>query len=150
MTTTPKNSGTRRGSTRVPITNPSAAPQNAVNGKSVSSSNHWTSRCTAVAGMNAAIGNTTTAAKIPWMAPATIFSIATPLIDSGAITRSSISRVNPNSVTSGRATDCTPWNMHAIATTPGTNRLENVDSPADPPTPSPILGNTYVNTKTNS
>ncbi len=93
--------------------------------------------------MNAAIGKTTTAANIPWSPPATIFSIATPEIGSGAITRSSISRVNPNSCTSGSATACTPWNMHAIATTPGTNRLENVVSPApEPPTPKPIFGNT--------
>ena len=124
---------------------------NAVSGSSVRIGSHCTSRCTGVAGMNAANGNTTSAANIPWIPPATTFSIATPAIGSGAITRSSISRVNPNSCTSGSATACTPWNMHAIATTPGTSRLEKVVSPEpEPPTPNPIFGNTYVNTKTKS
>ena len=79
---------------------------------------------------------------MPWIPPATIFSIATPEMESGAITRSSISRVKPNSVTRGKATACTPWNMHAIATTPGTRRLENVEDSFPPPTARPILGNT--------
>ena len=71
-------------------------------------------------------------------------------IGSGASTRSSISRVYPNSCTIGSATDWMPWKMIASATTPATSSVENVRSrrrPA-PPTPWPIFGNTYVNTNT--
>src|SRR5262245_46549201 len=42
-----------------------------------------------------------------------------------------------------------PWNMIASATTPATRIVENSVSPEPlPPTPCPILGNTYVKTKT--
>ncbi len=40
--------------------------------------------------------------------------------------------------------------MQAIAITPGTSRLANAASPPAPPTPCPIFGKTYVNTKTNN
>src|SRR5436305_6067806 len=44
-----------------------------------------------------------------------------------------------------------PWKMQAMATTPGTSRLEKAVAPDPvPPTPWPILGNTYVKTKTNN
>src|SRR5947209_2263360 len=43
-----------------------------------------------------------------------------------------------------------PWKMQAMATTPGTSRLEKAVAPDPvPPTPWPILGNTYVKTNTN-
>ena len=91
------------------------------------------------------------AATSPWRAPASSFSADTAETGIGAITRSSISRLYPNSCTSGRATAWIPWKMHAIAMTPGTRRLEKFVSPsAPPPIPCPIFGNTYVNTNTNS
>src|SRR2546423_8272395 len=44
-----------------------------------------------------------------------------------------------------------PWKMQAMATTPGTSKLEKAAAPDPvPPTPWPILGNTYVKTNTNS
>ena len=93
-------------------------------------------------GITTASGKTTAAAINPWRAPARSFWAATPATGSGAITRSSISRLTPNSCTNGSATAWIPWKMHAIATTPGTSRLENWASPAAPPTPWPILGKT--------
>ena len=101
-------------------------------------------------GIQCASGNTTNAAINPCTAPPRSLPPATAQTGSGAITRSSISRVNPNSWTSGSATAWIPWKMHAIAMTPGTRMLENVDSPWVPPTPWPICGKTYVNTNTNS
>jgi hypothetical protein len=47
-----------------------------------------------------------------------------------------------------RATDCTPWNMIEIPTTPATSTVANPAAPAcRPPTDWPILGNTKRNTK---
>ncbi len=63
----------------------------------------------------------------------------------GACTRSSISRVNPNSVANCMATAWTPWNMIEIPTTPGTSTVAKADSAAGvlpPPMPCPILGKT--------
>ena len=101
-------------------------------------------------GIQCASGNTTAAATRPWTAPAESLPAATAHTGNGAITRSSISRVNPNSCTSGSATAWIPWKMHAIAITPGTRMLENSACPDCPPTPWPICGKTYVNTNTNS
>ena len=57
--------------------------------------------------------------------------------------RSSISRVNPNSWTIGRATAWMPWKSTASPMAPATSRVENSDAWGPlPPTPWPILGNT--------
>ncbi len=90
----------------------------------------------------AAIGKTISAANSPCSAPETIFSMATSDTGSGASTRSSISRVTPNSVTMGRATAWMPWNSTARPITPATSRVENSAAPVAPPTPWPIFGNT--------
>ena len=47
--------------------------------------------------LTSAIGSTITAETTPWAAPERTFAIATSQIGQGACTRSSISRVNPNS-----------------------------------------------------
>ena len=86
-------SATCRGSTRVPTARPRLAPVRAASGVTVSSRGQLTWRCTGVAGMKTASGNTTTAARTACRAPDTTFSSATAQIGSGAITRSSISRV---------------------------------------------------------
>ena len=71
----------------------------------------------------------------------------------GACTRSSISRVKPNSWASGIATAWIPWNMIESPTTPGTSTVANADSapgmPLAAPIPCPIFGNTYRKTKHN-
>ena len=56
---------------------------------------------------------------MPWAAPDSTLAIATSQIGQGACTRSSISRVKPNSCAMASAIDCTPWNMTEIPTTPG-------------------------------
>jgi hypothetical protein len=53
------------------------------------------------------------------MAEKTIFSMATAATGSGHMTRSSISRVMPNSCASGSATAAMPENMMATAIRPG-------------------------------
>ena len=68
-----------------------------------------------MAGTNVAIGKTTSAAISAWIAPDATFSIATAHTGIGASTRSSISRVYPNSCTIGSATDWMPWKMIEIA-----------------------------------
>ncbi len=101
----------------------------------VSSTGQLMSRCTGVAGTIAAIGNTSNAANKPLNAPVIAFWIATSDTGSGASTRSSISRVYPNSCTIGSATDWMPWKMIARPMTPATSRVENSAAPApEPPT----------------
>ncbi len=70
--------------------------------------------------------------------------MATSQMGQGACTRSSISRVKPNSCAMARAIDCTPWNMTEMPTTPGTRMVANADSAAAPcpPMPCPIFGKT--------
>ncbi len=69
---------------------------------------------------------------IPWTAPESTFAIATSQIGHGAWTRSSISRVKPNSCAMDIAIDWTPWNMTEMPTTPGTRIVANADSSAVP------------------
>ena len=59
------------------------------------------------------------AASTPWMAPETTLATATSHTGHGACTRSSISRVKPNSCDSCMATAWMPWNMMEMPTTPG-------------------------------
>ena len=60
----------------------------------MTSTGQCTSRCTVVLGTSSTIGNVIAAANAAWIAPDTIFCIAdAPTPGSGAITRSSISRV---------------------------------------------------------
>ena len=54
--------------------------------------------------MRRATSNTTMAAMIAWITPATIFSAATTPVGTGARSRSSISRVQPKSCTIGNET----------------------------------------------
>ena len=79
------------------------------------------------------------------------FSRATAHSGSGHITRSSISRVMPNSDESGSATAAIPENMMATAINPG-RRM--VPKSAPPPTaiglPLPMRGRMKVKTKRNN
>jgi hypothetical protein len=74
------------------------------------------------------------------------FEMATSQMGQGAWTRSSISRVNPNSCASCMATAWMPWNMMASPTTPGTSTVAKSDSaaglPLVAPMPWPIFGKT--------
>ena len=77
-------------------------------------------------------------------------AIATSQMGQGAWTRSSISRVKPNSCAMASAIDCTPWNITEIPTTPGTRTVANADCaavPCPPPMPCPIFGKTKRKTK---
>ena len=125
----PKSIGTVRGSNRVPNASPSAPHMKHASGVSVSSTGQLMWRCTGVAGTIAAIGNTSSALTAPLSAPAVTFSIATRSTGIGARTRSSISRVYPNSCTIGSATDWMPWKMIASPTTPATSAVENSAAP---------------------
>ena len=90
-----------------------------------------------------AIGSTMAAEIIPWTVPERTLDIATSQMGHGACTRSSISRVKPNSWAMVMATACTPWNMIEMPTTPGTSTVANADSASGlwpPPMPCPILG----------
>ena len=81
----------------------------------------------------------------PWTAPESTLAMATSQMGHGACTRSSISRVKPNSCDMMRATDWTPWNRIEMPTTPGTRRVAKADSaagPPPPPMPWPIFGKT--------
>ena len=105
--------------------------------------------CTPGACTTEAIGSTMMAEITPWAAPDSTLATATSQIGHGACTRSSISRVKPNSWAMASAIDCTPWNMTEMPTTPGTRMVANADSAAVPcpPMPWPIFGNTNRNTK---
>ena len=116
-------------------------------GTSVSTTNQWMWRCASAprAWMTAAMGNTMAAAMMPCTAPDSTFAMATSQMGHGAWTRSSISRVKPNSDDSCMATAWMPWNMIEMATTPGTSTVANAASaatPLPPPTPWPMRGNT--------
>ncbi len=120
-------------------------------GTNVTISHQCRVRCASTPGActTAAIGRTMTADSTPWAAPDSTLAMATSQIGQGACTRSSISRVKPNSWAMLSAMDCTPWNMTEIPTTPGTRIVANADCWASPwpPMPWPILGNTYRKTK---
>ena len=101
--------------------------------------------CTPGACTTEAIGSTMIADSTPWAAPDSTLAMATSQIGQGACTRSSISRVKPNSWAMASAIDCTPWNMIEIPTTPGTRMVAKADSCAGavpPPMPWPIFGKT--------
>ena len=94
-----------------------------------------------------AMGRTMMAEITPCMAPDKTLAMATSQMGHGAWTRSSISRVKPNSCAICSATAWTPWNMMEIPTTPGTSTVANADEAAPPPPPVPptawpILGKT--------
>ena len=84
---------TWRGSTRVPIVSPSDRRAGTRAGSTVTSTSQCTSQVTGVLGTSNTIGSVIAAAIAAWIAPDTIFCIATAHTGSGAITRSSISRV---------------------------------------------------------
>ena len=64
--------------------------------------------------------------------------MATSQMGHGACTRSSISRVKPNSCASGIATAWIPWNMIDSPTTPGTRTVAKADSAPGTPLAAPI------------
>ena len=80
----------------------------------------------------AAMGNTMAAEIAPWTAPDSTLAMATSQIGHGAWTRSSISRVKPNSCAMASAIDWTPWNMIEMPTTPGTSTVANAGLGAAP------------------
>ena len=93
-----------------------------------------------------AIGKTMAAEMSPCAPPEMTLEMATSQMGQGAWTRSSISRVKPNSCASGMATAWMPWNMMDRPTTPGTSTVAKADSapgtPLAPPMPCPIFGKT--------
>ena len=108
---------------------------------SATSSGKFTWGCTFALGKNSTMGKTITAASAACMAPKRIFSNATRDVGSGAITRSSISRVWANSFTRGSPTAWIPWNMMATATRPGSSTVPKLDFPG-PWIWAPMLGKT--------
>ncbi len=83
------------------------------------------------------MGRTIAAEMRPCTVPDSTFSTATNQMGQGAWTRSSISRVKPNSWAMLRAMDCTPWNMMERPTTPGTSTVAKADSATVPCPPMP-------------
>ena len=85
-----------------------------------------------------------------WIAPATIFWIASTRIGTGASARSSIVRCQENSITSGNVTAMMPCMSSMEAIRPGTRMVAKLMLPAvlaaaaPPPSmkPPPIFGNT--------
>ena len=75
-----------------------------------------------------AMGRTMAAEISPCTAPDRTLEMATSQIGQGACTRSSISRVKPNSWAICMATAWMPWNMIEMPTTPGTRTVANADS----------------------
>src|ERR1022692_2473448 len=113
-----------RGSKLVPRTSPRPAIATQAIGTSVTMIHQCRAMCacTPDAWTTEAIGSTMTADSTPWAAPESTLAMATSQMGQGAWTRSSISRVKPNSWAMARAIDCTPWNMIEIPTTPGSWR----------------------------
>ena len=99
-------------------------------GTRVTISSQWRLMCasTPAAWITEAIGRTTMAEMSPCAPPESTLEMATSQMGHGAWTRSSISRVNPNSCASGMATAWMPWNMMESPTTPGTRTVANADS----------------------
>src|SRR5581483_3473671 len=154
---------TRLGSRTVPTSRASADENSAASSTTTISSGHWWKSIVGAcprAWMTMTRGNTMAAAKMAWIAPAMIFSIASTQTGIGARTRSSISRVYESSSTSGAVTAVRPWNKMADATMPGTRIVENDEAALDVldvapnklPSPGPPLsfGRTTANTNTNS
>src|ERR1039458_5028797 len=140
-----------RGSKLVPRTSPRPAIATHASGTNVRMIHQCSDRWAWTPGActTDAMGSTMMADSTPWAAPESTFAIATSQMGHGASTRSSISRVKPNSWAIERAIDCTPWNMTEIPTTPGTRTVAKADSAAVPcpPMPCPIFGNTKRKTK---
>ena len=147
----PNMSPMLRGSKLVPSTSPRPAMATVAIGMRVTMTTQCrdTSARTPEAWTTEAIGSTMAADNTPWAAPDRTLAAATSQIGHGAWTRSSISRVKPNSWAMASAIDCTPWNMIEIPTTPGTRMVAKADSAFAPwpPMPWPILGNTKRKTK---
>ena len=81
----------------------------------------------------------------PCTPPEITLEMATNQMGHGAWTRSSISRVKPNSWARGMATAWIPWNMMESPTTPGTRTVAKADSAPgmlEAPMPWPIFGKT--------
>ena len=135
-----------RGSKLVPSTRPRPAIATQASGTNVTMIHQCRERWASTPGActTEAMGSTMIADSTPCAAPDSTFSIATSQIGHGAWTRSSISRVKPNSWAMASAIDCTPWNMTEIPTTPGTRMVAKADCWAEPwpPMPCPIFGNT--------
>ena len=85
-----------------------------------------------------AMGSTMAAEISPWAPPEITLEMATSQIGHGACTRSSISRVKPNSCASCMATAWIPWNMMERPTTPGTSTVAKADSAPGMPLAAPM------------
>ena len=108
--------------TLVPRTSPIAAARHETSrARRTKSSGREKERPTPEPMTSQAVGRTTSPAAIAWSMPATTFSTATHSISIGERRRSSISRVNWNSETSGIATDQTPERSMASAMMPGSS-----------------------------
>ena len=104
----------------------------------ISSGQLSTSGLTGTAGMNLARGTTRAAASMLCSALKHIFSTATAVTGRGHMTRSSISRVIPNSCDRGSATAAIPLNMIATAIKPGSRMVAKLPPPAAMGLPCPI------------
>ena len=132
------------GLTTVPITSPKyPATRAARSTVAISIGQLATETETGSAETRSTIGSTAAAAMIDWRLLQTTFSRATMLTGSGAMTRSSISRVPPSSVARGRATAAMPWKKIATATSPGAMTVAKLTWVPPPGVmPAPIFGNT--------
>ena len=127
-----------RGSKLVPSTRPSPAIAMHASGTNVRMIRQCSVRWASTPGActTEAIGSTMAADSTPCAAPDSTLAIATSQMGQGAWTRSSISRVKPNSCDMVSAIDWMPWNMIEMPTTPGTSTVANADcrcraAPAD-------------------
>src|SRR6202034_4490024 len=84
----------------------------------------WPEACT-----SSTIGNTMQAPMKDWIAPATIFWIASTRIGTGASARSSIVRCQENSITSGNVTAMIPCMSSMEAIRPGTRMVAKLMLP---------------------
>src|SRR5215470_19791452 len=121
-----------RGSKLVPRTSPSPAMATHASGTNVRMISQCSDRCASTPGActTEAIGRTMIADRTPCAAPDSTLAMATSQMGHGAWTRSSISRVKPNSCAIASAIDCTPWNMTEMPITPGSRIVANADCSA--------------------
>ena len=146
-TMNPNISPRLRGSKLVPSSSPSEVMARQDSGTRVTMSSQcrlmWAS--TPAAWTTEAMGRTMAAEMSPCAPPEITLEMATNQMGHGAWTRSSISRVKPNSWASCMATAWMPWNMMESPTTPGTRTVAKADSAPgmlEAPMPCPIFGKT--------
>ncbi len=110
----------RLGGTAVPITRPIAAPTiDPTSQIAIRASQLAWARSTPPGRISSPSGRMSTAATMPRRAAMTIFWAPTHAVGRGASSRSSISLVNENSITSGSAVFCSEVSTSVSAITPG-------------------------------